>query len=349
MKMRICAFVVLAAAALLEATAARSTPETAKASQRAGKIAFIRLVSGPGNGPQQLFVVRPDGSGLRALTPLSRRVQAYAWSPDGRLIAYIDQRLSLWLIRPDGTGRRLLLSSFSKKLSSENLSWSPNGREIAVASPGPDANPRNQCTTIYIVPISGARPTALPVRSTGCNIAWSPRGNEIAYDRFGLSVVRPDGTGRRRIPHAGGGAQWSANGRQLVFGHHLRYRPGGFYAAFAVVDADGMHFHVVTTHAYTEYPVAWSPHGHRILYGRANRKGIYVVDANGRNDRRVTTDSPPEALWGALGWSPDGRSIVYATDRTGNGDLYVIGAGGRDKVQITSTSETDVDPSWAAG
>jgi Tol biopolymer transport system component len=346
MKTRICAFVVLATAPLLGATAARSTPLTAKAPQRAGTIAFIRLVSGPGNGPQQLFVVRPDGSGLRALTPLSTRVQAYAWSPNGRLIAYIDQGLSLWLVRRDGNGRRLLLPS--SKLSSENLSWSPNGRKIAVASPGPDANPRNQCTTIYIVPISGARPTALPVRSTGCNIAWSPRGNEIAYDRFGLSVVRPDGTGRRRVPHAGGGAQWSANGRQLVFGHHLRHR-GGFYAAFAVVDADGTHFHVVTTHAYTEYPVAWSPHGHRILYGRADRKGIYVVDAHGRNDRRVTSDSPPEALWGALAWSPDGHSIVYDTGGYDKTNLFVVGVDGRDKVQLTNTSAIDIDPSWAAG
>jgi TolB protein len=348
MKMRICVFVVLATAALLGATAARSTPETAKAAQRSGTIAFLRLPNDTGPFGGQLFAVRPDGSGLRALTPLSTSVQAYAWSPNGRLIAYIDQGLSLWLVRRDGSGRRLLLPS--SKLSSENLSWSPNGRKIAVASPGPDVNPDNPSCTIYIVPISGARPRALPVRSTGCNVAWSPRGNEIAYDsRYGVSVVRPNGTGHRPIPRAGLG-EWSADGKQLAFNVFPR-RQGvtSRYAAFAVVDADGTHFHVVTTRAYTEYPVAWAPHGRRILYGRADHEGIYVVDANGRNDRRVTTDSPPEALWGALAWSPDGHSIVYDTGGYDKTNLFVVGVDGRDKVQLTNTSAIDIDPSWAAG
>jgi Tol biopolymer transport system component len=73
-----------------------------------------------------------------------------------------------------------------------------------------------------------------------------------------------------------------------------------------------------------------------------------VIGADGRNNKRVTRDSPPRADWGALAWSPGGGSIVYTTDRTGNGDLYVIGVDGRGKVQITSTPETDIDPTWVA-
>jgi Tol biopolymer transport system component len=104
---------------------------------------------------------------------------------------------------------------------------------------------------------------------------------------------------------------------------------------------------MVTSHAYTEYGEAWSPLGHRILYGRADGQGIYVIDSDGRNNQRVTRDAPPDTEWGALAWSPDGGSIVYDTGGDKNTDLYVIGIDGRDKVQITNTPD-DVDPSWVA-
>ena len=36
----------------------------------------------------------------------------------------------------------------------------------------------------------------------------------------------------------------------------------------------------------------------------------------------MTRDSPPGTSWPALAWSPGGGSIVYAVNRTGNGDLF---------------------------
>ena len=317
----------------------------AAASARVGTIAFMRLLPRPVFAGR-LFTVRPDGSGLRPVTPLSTKVYSYAWSPDGMLIAYIDQQLSLWLVHPDGTGRRLLLPS--SRLSTVGLSWSPDGKQLAIVSPGANARHAGCGTTLYVIPIDGGEPVSLPqTRVVGCDLAWSPRGNEIAYDHGGaISLTRADGTGHPQVLHyGGGGPQWSADGKQLAFnvlnGFASRYR------AFGVVDADGKNFHVVTTHAYTEYPFAWSPSGRRILYGSADHKGIYVIGADALNNHMVTRDSPSQADYGALAWSPDGGSIVYATDRTGNGDLYVIGADGRGKVQLTNTPDTDIDPSWA--
>ena len=129
---------VLALLAGVVAVTTGSAASQATPSKRAGVIAFIRLANGPVYGGR-LFVVRPDGGGLRQLTPQGTTVQSYSWSPDGRLIAYIDQRLSLWLVRRDGTGRRMLLPT--SQLSSLRLTWSPDGKDIAIVSPGPDANP----------------------------------------------------------------------------------------------------------------------------------------------------------------------------------------------------------------
>jgi Tol biopolymer transport system component len=142
----------------------------------------------------------------------------------------------------------------------------------------------------------------------------------------------------------------SADGTRFAFNVAVGLRNGSTdrYRAFGVVNADGTGYHVVTTHAYNEYGEVWSPTGHRILYGRANRQGIYVIGSDSRNNHRVTRDTPPGAAWGALAWSPDGGSIVYDTGGYKNTDLYVIGADGRGKVQLTSTPDIDIDPSWAA-
>src|SRR4051812_18440247 len=219
-----------------------------------GTIAFLRWPGGVpadySTGPS-LYVIRADGSGLRRLTPNGTSVYAYGWSPDGRLIAYTDQRLSLWLVRPDGTGRRLLVPS--SHASSVGLSWSPDSRDIAVVSPGANATPQTAfCSkmTLYVVPIDGAPAAPLEAgRHVGCDVAWSPRGDEIAYDNGGIWVIRPDGTGRRQISRLGGGAQWSSDGALLAFGVviHLQSGMTDRYRAFAVVNADGTHFHVVTT------------------------------------------------------------------------------------------------------
>ena len=74
-----------------------------------------------------------------------------------------------------------------------------------------------------------------------------------------------------------------------------------------------------------------------------------MIGADGRNDRRVTPDAPPQTAWGALTWAPDGRSIAYTTDRTGRGDLYVIDTNGRNKLRLTRSSGIDLDPAWAPG
>ena len=326
-------------------------------------IAFIRLVHGPVYGGR-LFVVRPDGGALRQLTPQGTTVQSYAWSPDGRLIAYIDQRLSLWLLRPDGTGRRMLLPN--SRLSSLGLTWSPDGNHIAIVSSGPPAflssgptaNPAHAACSklaLYVVPVDGLEPVRVsaPRRGIGCGIAWSPRGGEIAYGDGGevLGVISSRGGRPRLLLTSGVGApQWSPDGTKLAAPTVIRLGGlrGDRHHRITVVDADGSDPHVLTDHAYTEYPFAWSPDSRHILYGREDRQGIYMIGADGRNNHRVTPDAPPQADWGALAWSPTGGSIVYTGGGTDNTDLYLIDIDGRGKFQLTATPDRDIDPSWVA-
>src|SRR5262245_31004782 len=323
---------------------------SARSERRTGTIAFLRFPPGAFDhnvGGPSLFTVKADGTHPRRLTPHGWRVYTYEWSPDGARIAFIGSGGSLWTVHRDGTGLRLLVGS--SHLRSWGLSWSPDGTALAVAAEDPADPywPQSRSRHLYIVPAGRGEPIRLPAGraregrpTVGFEPAWSPLGDEIAYDTAAgaIVVIATDGTNWRFMK--GGGPRWSPDGKSLVFAVSR-------YNSIAVQDADGSNRHRLTDHAYNEYGEVWSPVGRTILYGRENREGIYVIDADGRHDRRVTRDSPPEGGLPALAWSPDGRSIAYDTDRTGDGDLYLIGADGRNRAQLTNSADVDVAPSWA--
>jgi Tol biopolymer transport system component len=346
MKIRLGALGLVTTLALIAVTAfligdpAGAAATRSGAARYTGTVAFLR----DGKGLQ---VIRADGTGLKRLTPPGMTVDAYAWSPNGHLIAFIGgEQQALWVVRPDGTELRQLLAA--PALTNYDLSWSPNSTEIATTAP---TNPQTTgCGgKIYIVPIDGSQPKVVPGPKTACGVAWS-RKNEIAYWADGIWVVHPDGSDRRQVSRRGWGwVRWSADGGQIAFGLSVRVRQGlGLYRGIGVVGVDGSHFHVLTRNAYNEYPAAWSPHGRRILYGRANNGGIYVTQANGHNNHRVTPDSPPGSVWPALAWSPNGDSIVYDAPTGTGSDLYVVSIDGRGKVQLTSPPDSDGSPTWVA-
>jgi Tol biopolymer transport system component len=339
--------------ALLTGLLVGVTASHAGARSRSGTIGFLRD-DGTSTG---VFTIKPDGSGLRRLTPSGSDVASYEWAPDGSRIAYLDSQGALWLVRPDGTGREVLAAS-SPLRSPWFLSWSPDGKAIAVDARDPAAGPppprRNELDLrIYVIPTGGGTPRRLPSGDVQ-DLDWSPRGDEIAYGSgSGLQrIIRTDGSRPRpvfRHPVGLGDPRWSPDGARLGFiGPVRRGRFIDRYSGIYVADADGSNLRQVTSHAYNEYGFAWSPDGRWILYGRANREGIYAIGADGRNNHRLTRDSPTPSGSRALAWAPDGRSIAYETDRAGSGHIYLIGADGHNKVQLTSSAAGDSDPSWVA-
>ncbi|RME42535.1 MAG: hypothetical protein D6791_17485, partial [Chloroflexi bacterium] len=92
------------------------------------------------------------------------------------------------------------------------------------------------------------------------------------------------------------------------------------------------------------YP-AWSPDGTRIAFEsrREANRDIYIMDADGGNLTRVTTefwhDSTP--IW-ALG----GRAIIYSSLRQGDWDLYMIDVDGSNERRLTSTEGEDRFGDW---
>ena len=53
---------------------------------------------------------------------------------------------------------------------------------------------------------------------------------------------------------------------------------------------------------------------------------IYVMDVDGKNQRRLTNNHHDD--WDPS-WSPDGKRIVFTSERDGNREIYVMDAHGR--------------------
>jgi Tol biopolymer transport system component len=100
-------------------------------------ITFVRIKS---EGKlQALFSVRPDGGGLRQLTPYAFEVAIkHDWSPDGKLIVLTTnadfvrpgESANLVTIRPDGSGKTELTRLTGGKKNAFAGSFSPDGKQI---------------------------------------------------------------------------------------------------------------------------------------------------------------------------------------------------------------------------
>jgi TolB protein len=58
-------------------------------------------------GPSDIFVVNADVSGLRRLTRQAANLRWFAWSPDGRTIAFLRHG-DVYVVKDDGSGERRL-------------------------------------------------------------------------------------------------------------------------------------------------------------------------------------------------------------------------------------------------
>ncbi len=152
-----------------------------------------------------LYLIRPNGKGLRNLTASYSIETSPSWSPTGGHVVFMSDRSgSPQIYRMDRDGANLLRLTYDGAYNADP-SWSPAGDRIAYArleSNGFQVRIMDP-TGDYDIPLTDERGDHLEP-------SWSPDGMKISYSYRGkVWVMNADGTGRRPLLADGLMPDWS--------------------------------------------------------------------------------------------------------------------------------------------
>jgi Tol biopolymer transport system component len=200
---------------------------------------------------------------------------------------------------------------------------------------------------IYVVTADGRKHWKVPGTDGLSGPKWAPDGDHLAAidlsDSGKAYSVTLDGSEKSRLPaDSSTTPAWAPDGKRLAaFDEETT-------SIRVVRIADG-HIEVTLPKAPGNNP-AWSPDGRAIAFqgdGTDDLLRIFLVGANGRGLRQLTS-MPGGAEGEAMAaWSPDGKSIAFGSDRDGDWDVYTIRTDGTGLRQITNNSVADDSPSWS--
>jgi Tol biopolymer transport system component len=169
-----------------------------------------------------LVVSRRDGSRRKVVARNVGHTGSPVWAPNGQTLEYSVgigrvreeqwkdcsrcdplelQRQTIYIVRPDGSGRRrLTTTSYLEKDSAPALAWSPDNRRLAFTNGTPEA-PRLRDRLSIDVTFVGVNDSSARRRVVhgASQSAWSPDSRQLAVvDRRGVTIVNAnDGTPHR--------------------------------------------------------------------------------------------------------------------------------------------------------
>ncbi|MDQ7859961.1 MAG: hypothetical protein RB149_14270 [Armatimonadota bacterium] len=313
---------VLALLAMLILSACGSSPTAISTGSVGVSNGLIALSLRDHNGRLQIFTITPDGANKKQLTFEGDNGRP-DWSPDGRRITFNAKRAErIWVavMDADGSNQQLLVEGAAPD-------WSPDGRQIAFSRPDDRG-----IAQIWVVNADGSNVRQITQSST-TKIApsWSPDGKEMVFimprnpssrsdPQPEIGIMNSDGTNERilttenRVNMDGRGAvcetandanapAWSPVDDRIAFWSGIENQYGQIW----VIRSDGTGSQQLTedcSHRNSDDP-SWSPDGTKILFstGRSGRNELWVMDANGENERKIS-DIDADPFPGRASWQP---------------------------------------------
>jgi TolB protein len=299
-----------------------------------------------------IYIVHPDGSGLRRLTALGGCAGSPKWSRDGRRVLFYEvadvqgMRHFRWLTKivsmDIATGAREVYSDGT------HYEWSPSyieNNEIAYG----EGDPRNAGSSLKYT--SGRNG---PARAQ--NPAWSPDGSVVVYDKDvpskqSWTVVRPSRDPRYELidgtPFNTFSAAFGPDGRWIVYqsdGQLTRVALDGT-GSRVIFDGSGHHSGLGK--------VALSADGRKVAFEVSDTAHpetmtqLAVMDSDGSHFRVVTRDRAYNQF---PGFSPDGSELVYCVSTRENGQrvergLRILSLANGSVINLTS--DWDNTPAWS--
>jgi TolB protein len=271
-------------------------------------------------------------------------------------VAYVKDQ-QIWLVRPDGRNAQGITSG----RFDIDPAWSPDGSTLAFS--------RISTGGFDIYAYTPADDSVTPLTNDPApefDPAWSPEGTRIAFVRSDeLWTMAADGSGARRIrassprPDTFGTFDpvWSPDGTRIVFGSNVSDASALYVQALAI-NPDGSGETRLTRTPGNKSGFSWSPDGSKLAFvsDRTGTYEVYVADADGQNERQLSTGSrshcPPYPCTVPAfnpSWSPDGTRLAFAHDHEGPLKLYSMPADGGNATalaELTGMSGLAGNPDW---
>ena len=313
-------------------------------------------------------VVMPIGGGaVRRLAATPADEAQPAWSPDGTQVAFTSARdrdgrlsavagLSAMSAFVQGQGGDIFLvpaaGGPAAKLVERGSypAWSPDGRTIVFQSD------RSGHWDIWTVPAKGGEPRPLTADADiDYQPSWSPDGKWIAYGSLQaqsggrLMVVPSDGGAPRELKvKAGsvGSPAWSSDGTWLYFAAGRAITASTTRLSrvlFATAETETPLVQRLTLGAATDVDPDVAASGGRLAFaGASYAPDLWVLDVHSGAERQLTATS---CLEDYPNLSPDGRTLVFFSDRTGETRLYTLELAGGALQPLTEGGA--VQPRWS--
>lgn len=160
--------------------------------------------------------------------------------------------------------------------------------------------------------------------------AFSPGGDRIAFrstrEPAGIYVMEATGENTRLVVAGGHHPSWSPDGKEIAYSTDGRDVPSTrttFTSAIWVVTLETNAKRLLTESDALQ--PSWSPNSHRVAYWfmppNVGRSDIATVASGGGPPVVVTKDASTN--WNPV-WSPDGRFLYFASDRSGNMSFWRV-------------------------
>jgi eukaryotic-like serine/threonine-protein kinase len=221
--------------------------------------------------------------------------------------------------------------------------FSPDGNQVAFAWNGEKGDNYD----IYVKLIDGG--TALPLTTNPadeCCPAWSPDGRRVAFLRvakegwgvWDAMVISALGGSERRLGQLHTSfsfypsLSWSSDGKSLATSERTSSQDSDSILLLSTETGVKRRLTSPPQGSNDVTPV-FSPDGQTLAFGRC--KSVFVADvyvlpvagSTARGEpRRLTFDD--KSIW-AWDWTPDGRGVVFSSNRGGGQNLWIVpGSGG---------------------
>jgi len=275
-----------------------------------------------------------------------------AWSPDGRNIAVhrlTTEDPGIFLVPALGGPERKLASTNKSAAwpPYAAISWSPDGKQLAFVD-----------RHLFLLSLDTLERKQI---TTGCEDArepgFSPFGDSLVYvcirdeGDLSLNLLELRGGKNQRLfdrPQGIQGPTWTRDGERIIFSSGSSLIPFGGGELWQIMPGRTESPEKVPVGHDVTSPVV-SSSGKRLAYVQSQFNGnIWRVDLDGaKAHARILVTSTREQYAPFI--SPDGRRVVFTSNRSGTNDIWVCDSDGGNAQQLTSLGNVRTGtPRWSS-